>query len=127
MGVWIRFAAEGGDPFDPRRPEIGGEGMTDASTPLKCKCGSRDLDLVEVIECSTLFRVTGGRLNRSEGYHEPDGYVRVEATCRGCGRMWRPKATGTRRSAIQITCVTKYDDEDGLPALKSTAAKEGGE
>lgn len=84
---------------------------TNASTPLRCTCGSRDLHLTETIEATTMYEVIGGRLDRDDGVHEPDGYIRLEAKCLLCRRRWRPRRIDGRRSgAIQITCVTIDDD-----------------
>ena len=83
-----------------------------ASTPLRCKCGCRDLHLIETGEWSSVFYVSCGRLDRNDGVHEPEAYTRLEAKCLKCGRRWRPRRIeGRRTAAIQITCVT-IDDED---------------
>ncbi len=81
-----------------------------ASTEVRCKCGSRDLDLVEEGVWTTTFNVSGGRLDRAKGFHEPGTIERLGAECSRCGRRWRPRRSD-RRAAIQITDVVTLDTD----------------
>lgn len=66
-----------------------------ATTTVRCpKCRSKDIDLIEVGEWTTLWRVRGGMLDREEGLHDPGDINHVEAKCVCCGRHWRVRRAG---------------------------------
>lgn len=90
-----------------------------ASTRLRCpKCRCGYLELTETIECTTTFIVSAGRLDRSQGFHEPGCATGVHGQCRACGHFWRV------RKAIQITDVVVEDRE--VAATRAALPQEDG-
>lgn len=61
-----------------------------ATTKVRCpKCQSADLSLIETGTWTSLFRVRDGKLDRSDGSHEPSSVDRLEGHCVRCGHRWK--------------------------------------
>lgn len=86
-------------------------------TKVRCpKCKSKDLILVEVGTWSSEFKVTCGKFDRQEGFHEPGSVDRLEATCSSCKHQWKVRGAGQIDDAV-------YSPSAGHAALSRT--KEG--
>jgi hypothetical protein len=69
-------------------------------TKLRCpRCKCSDLYLIETGTWTSQWKVIDGRFDREEGSHEPDSVDRLDAKCRSCGWIWKP------RGAFQIDHV----------------------
>lgn len=88
-------------------------------TKLRCpRCRSGDLLLIETGTWTSQWTVKAGRFDREQGYHDPDSIDRLDAKCRGCDHMWKP------RGAFQIDHVVT---ESATPSVTLTGnPREGG-
>lgn len=78
-----------------------------ATTKVRCPdCGSRNLSIIETGEWTTEWSVRDGKLDRSEGYHNPESIDRVDCRCSDCGRRWKP------RKAWQIDDIVQEPSHD---------------
>lgn len=68
------------------------------------KCGSRDLNLIEMWETSIEWTVTDGWMDRSSGNKAEGRPTGVMATCKACRYDWKP------RKATQIGYVLEAED-----------------
>jgi phage FluMu protein Com len=94
-------------PAPMRLTAMGELAVRPATTRLRCpRCKSRTFTLIETCEHFTSFYVVDGKLDRQEGFHDVDGYTRLEADC-PCGHRWKV------RNAIQINdAVTEEPPHD---------------
>lgn len=64
------------------------------NSKLVCpKCKSKDLFLIEIwVDMAIHWEQTDGKFDREDGALEPGCPHHVEATCKKCGKRWKPKS-----------------------------------
>ena len=80
---------------------------------IRCRCGSRDLEVSETIEASTTWEVKGGLINHQGGVHEFGNAIGTYAQCKRCGHQWTP------RRAVQITDLHRPVEIAGRASLST--------
>lgn len=61
-----------------------------STTAIRCpRCRSRDLEVTEMVEVTTTWLVSGGRLDMADGIQEVGSGVGVECECSKCKHRWR--------------------------------------
>jgi hypothetical protein len=78
--------------------------MRPATTKICCpKCKSRDFLFLEVGTWSSEFVVRDGKLDRSEGNHEPESVDRLEGKCSKCQHHWKVRGAAQIDDAVSET------------------------
>lgn len=81
-----------------------------ATTRLRCpECRGRTLVLSELVSVSTSWNIVDGALDVADGINEVGEITGYVATCYGCGRHWKPRASFRSLVAEQSAAMTPIE------------------